>query len=144
MNEPPKPSGTICWTDLTVKDADGIREFYEAVIGWAKQPVDMDGYTDYCMKAPNSDQVVAGIESPAHVVWQERRRLSRGPAEKVSIGWLRFPDQHAVESGARLAAVEASGKVGAVDSHRRVVNDARVAGSELDSIDVADAIDGEV
>ncbi len=61
MNDAPKPLGTICWTDLTVQDAEGIREFYEAVVGWTRQPVDMDGYVDYCMQAPDNDQVVAGI-----------------------------------------------------------------------------------
>ena len=32
---PPRPPvGTIGWTDLTVPDADGLRDFYSAVVGW--------------------------------------------------------------------------------------------------------------
>ena len=47
------------WIDLTIKDAEGIRDFYAAVIGWEAEPVEMDSYQDYIM---NQDQVpVAGI-----------------------------------------------------------------------------------
>ena len=47
------------WVDLTIDDAEGIRDFYAAVIGWEAEPVDMGSYQDYMM---NQDQVpVAGI-----------------------------------------------------------------------------------
>lgn len=34
MSKERAPAGTIGWHDLTVTDATGIREFYEAVVGW--------------------------------------------------------------------------------------------------------------
>lgn len=56
----PRP-GTITWTDLTIVDADHVREFYQAVVGWTAHPVDMGGYADYSMVPPGADAPVAGI-----------------------------------------------------------------------------------
>ena len=44
----PKP-GTISWSDLTIPNADAVRDFYSAVAGWKSMPIDMGGYSDYCM-----------------------------------------------------------------------------------------------
>ena len=35
--------GTIRWIDLTVKDCARVRDFYQAVVGWDVDPVDMGG-----------------------------------------------------------------------------------------------------
>lgn len=47
------PVGTIRWLDLTVADADSIRDFYREVVGWSAQDVAMehagDRYADYNM-----------------------------------------------------------------------------------------------
>lgn len=52
-DQPPRPApGTIAWTDLTVPDADRVRDFYAAVTGWQPSPVAMGGYNDYCMMPP--------------------------------------------------------------------------------------------
>lgn len=53
--------GTIIGFDLTVPDAEAIRDFYAAVVGWRSEPFDMGGYADYFMQAPESGQTVAGI-----------------------------------------------------------------------------------
>jgi predicted enzyme related to lactoylglutathione lyase len=53
--------GTIVWTDLTVDDADEIREFYTRVVGWGSAPVDMGGYDDFNMSQPATGDAVAGI-----------------------------------------------------------------------------------
>jgi predicted enzyme related to lactoylglutathione lyase len=53
--------GTIGWTDLTVENANEIRDFYRDVVGWHTSEVDMGGYCDFCMIAPASEKVVAGI-----------------------------------------------------------------------------------
>lgn len=42
-------TGTIGWHDLTVADAEGVRDFYQRVVGWAPSPVDMGGYSDFNM-----------------------------------------------------------------------------------------------
>lgn len=60
---PTKPTdiGTIGWTDLTVHDAEEIRDFYSRVVGWKPQPVPMGGYSDFNMTAPASGEPRAGI-----------------------------------------------------------------------------------
>lgn len=54
-------TGTIGWIDLTVDNADQVRDFYASVAGWSHEGVDMGGYSDYVMKAPGSGKGVAGI-----------------------------------------------------------------------------------
>ena len=46
----PRP-GSIEWVDLTVADAEAIRDFYAAVTGWAPSPVRMPDYADYVMRS---------------------------------------------------------------------------------------------
>jgi uncharacterized protein len=54
-------AGQIGWIDLTVPDAVGLRDFYQAVTGWTPSPVKMGDYQDFCMHAPGEPQPVAGI-----------------------------------------------------------------------------------
>ena len=56
-----KKPGTIGWIDLTVENADAVREFYEAVAGWKASGIDMGGYSDYAMVPPGADDAVAGV-----------------------------------------------------------------------------------
>jgi predicted enzyme related to lactoylglutathione lyase len=61
MSDAPKPQvGTIGWTDLTVDNAQEVRDFYQQVVGWGTSEVDMGGYSDFCMNPPGGDPV-AGI-----------------------------------------------------------------------------------
>lgn len=53
--------GSIGWHDLTVPDAEGVREFYGSVIGWTSTPVDMGDYSDFCMNRPGDGETVAGV-----------------------------------------------------------------------------------
>lgn len=53
--------GSIGWIDLTVPEATGVRKFYEAVVGWTWQAVEMEGYSDFCMCPPGSEAPAAGI-----------------------------------------------------------------------------------
>jgi len=59
MSTAPTP-GTIGWIDLTVTDADRLRQFYADVTGWSSSPVDMGGYADFNM-APPGGPPVAGV-----------------------------------------------------------------------------------
>jgi hypothetical protein len=61
MSEPNQTIGSVSWTDLTVPNAEQVRRFYEAVVGWVSTPLDMGGYTDFCMNAPANGKTVAGI-----------------------------------------------------------------------------------
>jgi predicted enzyme related to lactoylglutathione lyase len=53
--------GRIVWTDLTVPDAERLRDFYAAVVGWRPEPVDMGGYSDFNMMPPGCEEPVAGV-----------------------------------------------------------------------------------
>ncbi len=51
---------SILWMDLTVEDAEEVRDFYSEVIGWKTQPLDMGSYDDFVMV--NDDQEpIAGV-----------------------------------------------------------------------------------
>ena len=54
------PFGQIAWNDLTVPNADPIRDFYETVVGWSSSSVSMGDYSDYSMTDAEGN-VVAGI-----------------------------------------------------------------------------------
>src|SRR5690606_16612600 len=55
----PERVGRIAWLDLTVSNAEAMRDFYREVVGWSIQNVDMkdaDGaYADYGMLAGNGE-----------------------------------------------------------------------------------------
>ncbi len=53
--------GSIGWTDLTVDNAEEIRNFYSEVVGWKADPIDMGGYNDFNMTQPASGEAVAGV-----------------------------------------------------------------------------------
>lgn len=53
--------GRIGWVDITVDEAEGLRDFYSHVVGWKPEDVDMGGYSDFNMTMPNTDIPAAGI-----------------------------------------------------------------------------------
>jgi len=62
MSDDNKPEiGKIGWTDLTVDNADDVRDFYMAVVGWKPSSVDMGGYSDYSMTTPHTGEPIAGV-----------------------------------------------------------------------------------
>ncbi|MFA6234813.1 MAG: VOC family protein, partial [Bacteroidota bacterium] len=62
MSDTEKPQmGIIAWADLTVENADAVRDFYQAVVGWTPAAVSMGDYNDYGMTPAGSDAPVAGI-----------------------------------------------------------------------------------
>lgn len=42
-----KVPGAIVWQDLTVPDVQGLREFYQRVVGWSSKPHPVGEYDDY-------------------------------------------------------------------------------------------------
>ena len=56
-----KTIGAIEWRDLTVGDAEGVRDFYQEVVGWKTSPVSMGDYDDYNVDLPESGDTIAGI-----------------------------------------------------------------------------------
>jgi hypothetical protein len=51
----------VIWQDLTVENADEVRDFYASVVGWRFAPERMGDYSDYNMIAPGTGRTVAGI-----------------------------------------------------------------------------------
>jgi uncharacterized protein len=60
MTDEPE-TGLITWFDLTVENAEEIRDFYQAVTGWSSKPVPMGEYSDFNMLVEGIDDPVAGI-----------------------------------------------------------------------------------
>jgi len=90
--------GRVGWLDLTVEDADGVRDFYAAVVGWTPEAVSMGEYSDYNMCD------ASGI--PAAGVCHRRE----GNAE-VPTGWVPYFVVGDLDA-ALAAAVAAGGSVG--------------------------------
>ena len=61
MTDENKECSRIEWVDLTVPDADRLRDFYSAVIGWRPEAVSMREYDDWSMLEPSSGEARAGI-----------------------------------------------------------------------------------
>jgi uncharacterized protein len=62
MSDMKKPVvGSVGWMDLTVKDAEAVRDFYQDVVGWKATGLDMGGYQDFVMSAPGKEEPVSGV-----------------------------------------------------------------------------------
>ena len=72
QNEP----GEIGWIDITVDDAESLRDFYGEVAGWRPENVAMGEYDDFVMTLPGSGKPAAGI---CH---------ARGSNAKLPAQWL--------------------------------------------------------
>jgi predicted enzyme related to lactoylglutathione lyase len=87
-------TGKIGWIDMSVDDADGVRDFYKAVVGWSHEDVSMGDYADYSMTTPGGE-AVSGI---CH---------ARGSNASLPRGWLIYITVDDVDASA--AACEAHG-----------------------------------
>ncbi len=97
--------------DLTVKNADRVKDFYAAVAGWGVMPIEMGGYNDYCM-------MPAGSKTPASGICHARGENSDLPAQ-----WLIYIT--VADLDASLVACAAQG--GKVIRPARAIGDARMA-----------------
>ena len=89
MSETSKPGvGTITWVDLTVEDAERIRDFYTQMVGWNFSPVEMDGYSDFTMEAPGDGNAMGGI---CH---------ARGPNAEIPPQWMIYITVEDVDASA--------------------------------------------
>jgi predicted enzyme related to lactoylglutathione lyase len=87
-------TGKIGWIDMSVDDADGVRDFYKAVVGWGHEDVSMGDYADYAMTTPGGE-AVSGI---CH---------ARGSNAELPGGWLIYITVDDVDASA--AACEKNG-----------------------------------
>lgn len=56
----PPAVGEMIWRDLTIPDAERVRDFYAVVVGWRTEPVRMGEYDDFNM-IDAAGRVVAGV-----------------------------------------------------------------------------------
>ncbi|MXV50242.1 VOC family protein [Pedobacter sp. HMF7647] len=70
--------GKFKWVDLTVENAEEVKEFYCQVIGWKSNEMDMGGYADYLISNERSAEPVTGI---CH---------KKGTNEKLPSQWLNY------------------------------------------------------
>ena len=90
MADKQKPqTGMIGWTDLTVPNAEEVRDFYTKVVGWTSEPVEMGDYSDFTMVAPGTGDGVAGV---CH---------ARGSNEGLPAQWLIYVFVEDVEESAK-------------------------------------------
>ena len=68
--------GKVGWIDITVDDAERVRDFYQEVVGWDCEETSMGEYSDYTMKMPSNGEAIAGV---CH---------SRGSNTDLPGGWL--------------------------------------------------------
>lgn len=61
MSDLNKEPGVVNWRDLTVQDADRVRDFYSEVVGWKFEFVSMGEYSDYKMLTPKTQTPTAGV-----------------------------------------------------------------------------------
>jgi uncharacterized protein len=61
MSQSEMRPGMIGWHDLTVPNAEQVRDFYKAVVGWESSGVEMGGYEDFNMLAPGTTEPAAGV-----------------------------------------------------------------------------------
>ena len=87
--------GNIGWIDMTVANAEDVRDFYATVVGLKPEEVSMGDYSDYNMTMPSSGTPVCGI---CH---------ARGSNAELPSGWLVYFVVAEVEKS--LAACEAHG-----------------------------------
>ena len=90
--------GRIGWIDMSVDDADGVRDFYKAVVGWESSDHDMGEYADFNMHLPGAGPIVAGI---VH---------ARGPNADVPPRWMAYINVADVERSA-AQCVELGGEI---------------------------------
>lgn len=65
------------WCDITTENAEALVSFYENVMGWKKEAVDMGGYNDYVMSKPDG--------TPVGGICQKRGVNSAMPG-----GWINY------------------------------------------------------
>lgn len=80
--------GNIGWIDLTIPNAEEVKDFYAAVTGWKPEPVSMGDYNDYNMTADGEPK--AGV---CH---------KTGPNSEIPSQWMIYINVPDIEKSATL------------------------------------------
>ncbi|PLX33182.1 MAG: glyoxalase [Ignavibacteria bacterium] len=125
MSSSQKPApGSITWTDLTVPNADEVRSFYQAVVGWKTTPVSMGQYDDYSMNEAESGAPVTGIchargvnadIPPQWLVYITVKNLDESLLQCIKHGGLALGEVRALDGSGRFCVIQdPSGAVAAL------------------------------
>lgn len=98
MSQDKPQIGSITWRDLTVENAEEIKDFYCKLVGWTATPHDMGEYRDFNINTPGSGETVAGI---CH---------ARGMNANLPPQWLNYVTVEDADTCAKRC-VELGGKV---------------------------------
>ena len=101
--------GKIEWHDLTVKNAEEVKSFYEKVVGWKPQPLSMGDYDDYVMMQDS--------ETPAGGVCH-----ARGGNADIPPQWLLYVNVEDFDASIK-ACLASGGKV--IGAKRKMGDDGR-------------------
>jgi predicted enzyme related to lactoylglutathione lyase len=105
MPDASKPApGQVAWIDLTVPNAEAVRDFYQQVTGWTASSVDMGGYADYCMSSAAGNMVAGicharGVNAELPPVWMVSSQSVTSPGPSI---WLSILPFGADEAGRSL------------------------------------------
>jgi predicted enzyme related to lactoylglutathione lyase len=105
MAENKNETGKIVWHDLTIGNAEQIKDFYNKVIGWKATDHSMGEYNDYDIHLPESGDVVAGI---CH---------ARGTNANLPAQWLAYVEVENAGKSAELCRAN-GGKI--IDGPRKM------------------------
>ena len=123
MSGKPPNIGEIAWTDLTVQDADRLRDFYRKVVGWKVEPVRMGGYNDYGMFPPGKKRMAAGVchargvnaaLPPVWLVYIVVRNLRRSLAACLRTGGSVIAPPRPMGKGSMCVIADPSGAISAL------------------------------
>ncbi len=101
MSEQKYKPGQIVWADLTTNQAESLKEFYKAVLGWQEFPVAMkdneESYNDYAM--------LYDEKNPAGGICNQRGVNANIPPQWIMYVCVEDVDstlQNALDRGAKL------------------------------------------
>lgn len=57
MSQKKHKIGTINWFDLTIPNAEEVKDFYSKVVGWKPEALQVDDYNDYVMSSPDGTPI---------------------------------------------------------------------------------------
>lgn len=102
-SEEPTTFGKIAWCDLTVPNADSVKDFYQQVTGWNGQATAVEDYQDWTMYPTNSEGKDSG-SAVAGICHQ------KGPNKDLPSVWMVYITVENVRQAAEKA-IQAGGKV---------------------------------
>lgn len=105
MSEQKPPIGSIGWKDLTVPNAEEVKNFYCEVVGWKAEAHNMGEYDDYVMMPDSGEEPAGGI---CH---------ARGTNANIPPQWLIYITVADVNQSAKRC-VELGGKI--IDGPRKM------------------------